>query len=330
MINISGEYVNYNTNGLKSLLLSLGYQIKEYSNYFTCNAAYRSGDDSGSVAVYDDLVKDFVLGKTFTHKEFVEVITGAKSEEELKKILDSNEILINPNPEPKLIKQIKKFDPELLNYLQPDYSYPLSRGISEETLKLFKCGFVGQVRGKLRNRFVFVIYNSKNEIVGFDGRALDDNNKIKWQKAGTKSDWVYPAYINDKHITNSKCVILVESIFDLLSLFECGIFNVICIFGTEMSLAVLNYLLRRNVEKIVISLNNELESANNGAGNRGSKKCYGRLLRYYDQRNLLEFPVNQVKDGKIMNDFNASDKSYIKEIWFPQLKLIVGEKYFQY
>ncbi len=318
-----------NLQKIEDLLKSLGYQTRMSSNYLSCNALYRGGDDVSSVVIYPELVKDFVTGETWSHENFIKLVTSIKTDEELKKYLESNDIVIQ-EPQERLIKQTKKFSDDLLLYIQPDHSYPISRGISEETCKLFGGGKVGFVKGSMKNRYVWVIRNSKNEIIGFEGRALEENPKRKYQHAGSVTEWVWPTFLNNDIIGRCKSVVITESPMDAMMLFDCGVKNIVCLFGANMSLAVLNYLLRRNVEKIILSLNNELESENGGVGNKSSIACQIRLKRYFDQRNIINFPPNQVKDGKILKDFNASDKSYIINDWFPKLKLIVGEKYFQY
>ena len=127
-----------NKESIKSLLISYGYEIKDYNSYFTCNAKFRGGDDIGSIVVYPEKAIDYVLGVHYTIPDFLAVVTGAKSYEEVNSILNEKNIIIEQNPEPK-IKQIKKFDKNLLLHLEKDHSYPISRGISEETLiKIFK------------------------------------------------------------------------------------------------------------------------------------------------------------------------------------------------
>ena len=70
----------------------------------------------------------------------------------------------------------------------------------------------------------------------------------------------------------------------MLSLYQAGIKNVLVTFGTSLSLGILNYLLKIDIKKIYISLNND--SNKNNAGNIGAEKTHSRLKRYFDDKQL--------------------------------------------
>ncbi len=322
----SSEFLNINGNKemIKSILDSHGYKYKDMGEYLTCQAKFRGGDDDGSVAIYykDSVVKDFVLGKTFKLNDFLQLVTEQKSQEELDKYLKGNNIeLIEVDNAPK-IKQVKKFDKSLLNYIdKSDISYIVGRGISEETSRLFECGMVGKVRGKLSQRFVWPIFNTnKTEVLGFSGRSLEKDAKKRYLCFGEKTSFVYPSHLNDKIIEKTKCVILTEGVPDLMRLFDTNLANSLCLFGTELSLSVLNYLLRKNVEKIVIVTNNEKDSLNGGVGNASAIKIYKKLLRYFDA-NSIKIHLPPKKD---LMDCSRDEL----ENWKKQLLLMVDSKYF--
>ena len=76
-------------------------------------------------------------------------------------------------------------------------------------------------------RIVFPIYNENNQIHGFAGRDVSPSSKAdrpKWKHVGKKTKWIYPYFINTKIFNDSVkergSVILVESIGDMLALFE--------------------------------------------------------------------------------------------------------------
>ena len=63
-------------------------------------------------------------------------------------------------------------------------------------------------------------------------------------------------------------------------------------------MGILNYLLKMDVKKIYISLNND--SNKNNAGNIGAEKTYSRLKRYFDDKQLkISLPTK--KDFGEMN-----------------------------
>ena len=77
---------------------------------------------------------------------------------------------------------------------------------------------------------------------------------------------------------------MVESIGDMLSLWQAGVKNTLVTFGTSLSLAILNYSLKLDPRKIYISLNND--SNKNNAGNIAAEKTQARLSRYFDKSQL--------------------------------------------
>ena len=63
-----------------------------------------------------------------------------------------------PKYEVKISEQ-KIFDESLLDKIEKDQSYWINRGVSEETLNKFNGGVVRS--GKMKDRYVFPIFNSK-------------------------------------------------------------------------------------------------------------------------------------------------------------------------
>ena len=73
----------------------------------------------------------------------------------------------------------------------------------------------------MQNRYVFPIFDNKNNIIGLSGRKLEaKSNRPKWIHYGKKSKWIYPSFVNKNYIKDKEEVILVESIGDMLSLWE--------------------------------------------------------------------------------------------------------------
>ena len=63
-------------------------------------------------------------------------------------------------------------------------------------------------------------------------------------------------------------------------MWDAGVKNIIVIFGLDISLPVLNSLIKIDPQKIYISLNNDAE--NNSAGNAAAQKLEKKLLKYFD------------------------------------------------
>ena len=282
------------------ILIDLGYKLKDCGKEYRARPLYRDSDNDTVLKIYKD------TGHWFDFKENIsgdfsslvgmtlKLEDPSKAKEWLK---DKNFTFHQPKEVSKpLLKSTKKFDLDLLSNLENNHSYWNKRNINNETLSQFKGG-VGKA-GKMKNRYVFPIFDIKNNIIGFSGRDITNLSKIKWKHLGEKNDFVYPLFLNSQDIETQKEVILIESIGDMLSLYQAGIKNVLVTFGTSLSLGILNYLLKIDVKKIYISLNND--SNKNNAGNIGAEKTHSRLKRYFDDKQLkISLPTK--KDFGEMN-----------------------------
>lgn len=305
---------NYSNNNkldtsfdIRSFLSENGYDYKENNNYLQIAAKWREGQDQTSVCIYPEsqVAIDFVTGEKMGYKGLVGKILNLDNGNLEEYIKGKKYTFVEPNiPIKPKIEQLRIFDNNLLNNILPIYEYPKSRGISEDTCKLLKCGVVGKVKGKLSNRFSGPVFNSKNQIIGWWGRDLTGKSKSKYLLLGAKKFFVYPAFININDIKSKKEVILVESPFDTLTLFECGIKNVLCLFGIEMSLAVLNFLLRINPNKIIISVNNDNNTGKHSVGNDAAVKIEKKLRKYFDSRQVI------IKLPSLCKDWNETLVKY--------------------
>ena len=102
------------------------------------------------------------------------------------------------------------------------------RNIKPETFKHFdaflhhETQFVG--------RIVFPIRDITGRVVAFNGRHMNYADKVKYMIYPPHATMpLYPASV--KPIKGR--VILVEGIFDMINLFDKGLFNAICCFGTN-------------------------------------------------------------------------------------------------
>jgi hypothetical protein len=294
-------------NQIQLILTELGYKLSIDKDGWRTNAVFRGGDNPTAIKVFskDGSWIDFVESKRGKLEDLIALSLGDKTKVQdfLKGKLsfDPSSVSISPK-----IKIPEIFDEKIVNDLIPDFSYWQSRGIDKKVAELFKGGLCLDCQSflaKLKNRQILVIYNGKNQIIGLTGRSL--NNKLpKWKHIGAKSNWVWPASINQKIIREKKEVILVESPVDILKLWECGIQTAICLFGTEFSFAILNFLLKVNPSKIIIATNNE-ESC---VGNDAAVKIYNRLKRYFNLDQLqIKLPpakdFGEISDNKVILDW---------------------------
>jgi len=103
------------------------------------------------------------------------------------------------------------------------------RGISSQTLKYFEAFYTNQVE-KLQDRIIFPISDITNRIQVFVGRHTLSNGNPKYLNYPSGIELpVYPSYLNKPE----KSIVLVEGIFDMLNLYDKGLKNAICCFGTN-------------------------------------------------------------------------------------------------
>lgn len=279
------------------ILDKLNYPYQDLGNYIKSIALYRGGNSMGSLVIYksgsggsnEGKVVDFVTGQIFSFEDFIKLASGddnIKVEELLSKVVKIEK------KEPKITTP-QVFDSSILNTLIPDHSYWLNRGISLNTLLKFKGGVM--LEGKLKNRYVFPIFNQKMDVVGFCARDLTGKSLSKYKLIGSKKDWVHPAFLNSKVIQDKKEVILVEGVGCALSLMECGIENSLVLFGTHLGLGIINYLMKVNPTRIIIATNNDSHNVGQAAAVTISRV----LARYFSKRSIfIDFPPKK--------DFNVS------------------------
>lgn len=300
-------------NNVKEILTSIGYRLRDVGREFRTKPLYRDSDSDNVLSIKKDTGYWYDF-KTNQHGSFDKLIKitlnldDAKAEEYLK---NRNWQYESSGIEKEKLEELKIFPSELLDKLEKDHSYWLTRSINEETVSVFEGGVAKE--GRMKDRYVLPIFNSKKQIVGFTGRDLTGTKKAKWKHLGDKSKWVYPLYFNKKEVLNAKSVILVESVGDMLSLWQAGVKNSAVTFGLDINNSLLNLFIRMDLDTIYISFNND----ENQAGNQAAKKLYFKLLKFFDK--------NQIKVAlPTKNDFGEMNKDEIqqwlkaKNIYLPQ------------
>lgn len=103
------------------------------------------------------------------------------------------------------------------------------RSISPQTLKHFGAFYTGQVE-KLADRIVFPITDVTNKIVAFVARHTLSQGNPRYVNYPSKVRLpVWPSYLPPGYSS----LVLVEGVFDMLNLYEHGLENSVCVFGTN-------------------------------------------------------------------------------------------------
>jgi 5S rRNA maturation endonuclease (ribonuclease M5) len=276
------------------VLTDLGYKLKDHGKEYRARPLYRDSDNDTVLKIEKNSGNwfDFKQNISGDLNSLVKLTLKLDGVDEAKEWLKNKNFIcqIASDVEKPLIKSAKSFDINILDRLENRHDYWINRNITQETISQFKGGVAHA--GKMKNRYVFPIFNLKNNIIGFSGRDVTNISKIKWKHLGEKSDFLYPLFLNHAVLEEEREVILVESIGDMLNLWQNGIKNVLVTFGTSLSLSILNQMLKLDIKKIYISLNND--SNKNMAGNIGADKIHSRLKRYFDQRQLkIALPIKK-------------------------------------
>jgi 5S rRNA maturation endonuclease (ribonuclease M5) len=184
-------------------------------------------------------------------------------------------------PEPK-IETPKSWPLDTIKGLVNNHQYWHGRGISSETCDKFNIGLA--FKGMMAGRSVIPIYSEqRDKIIGFTGRAIHKDNKIRWKHIGEKQNWVF--YGGIEAIKKTGSIIITEGPADILALYECGIRNTLCLFGTTLSSKQLGFLIKSNPERIVIGLNNEPDNKN--IGNEAASKLQKLLMNYFNPEKII-------------------------------------------
>lgn len=295
-------------DNVKEILSNLGYNLKEYSKEYRTKPLYRDSDNENVLVIYKDSGKwiDYKENITGNLQDLVRMTLNLPNNSEAKewitqKAPNTNTYTVYKKPE---IKQVKCYSSDILDNLIKDHSFWNKRNISSETMDLFKGGILKE--GRMKGRYVFPIFDKENKLIGVAGRdILNRNEKLspKWKLVGDKSNWIYPTQLNLKILQESKEVFLVESVGDMLSLWEADVKNVIVTFGLNLNLSVLNTLLVLNPNKIYISFNNDIDK--NQAGNLAAEKTKEKLLKHFDKHQIfIRLPSKK--------DFGEMSKEEIK------------------
>ena len=231
---------------IKQILLNLGFSnISDLGKEYRAKPIYRDSDSSTVMSVKKDTgyFVDYARGLSGPLEKLVELCLGCSSAD-AKKWLESDQGFIVKKRHIYDIpaKKYKTLSQNAFDDVIRDNSYWLNRGISEETISVFDGGVFE--KGRMKNRYTFPIYDSNKKLIGVSGRYIynikEGSRVPKWKHIGEKSKWQHPTYFNSDILKEKDFVIVVESIGDMLSLWDVGYKNVLVSFGLDLSLSLIH------------------------------------------------------------------------------------------
>lgn len=98
----------------------------------------------------------------------------------------------------------------------------------------------GGIADKFRDRLMFAIENLSGKVVAFGGRVLDKEKKPKYLNSPEtalykKGEILYGLSKAKTEIPKAGSVVLVEGYFDMISLYQAGVKNVVAVSGTALT-----------------------------------------------------------------------------------------------
>jgi DNA primase len=148
----------------------------------------------------------------------------------------------------------------------------VGKGFDEKLL--LELGLISSSKGrtydKYRNRVMFPIINTRDKIIGFGGRVLDDSApkylNSSESRVFKKGSNLYALNVTRQDISKEGRVILCEGYMDVISLYRHGVRNVTASLGTALT-AEQAAILRRYTENAVIAYDSD--EAGRAAAERG-------------------------------------------------------------
>ena len=287
----------------------LGFDlVSENGTYWRATPIYRDSGNKTSLRIRKDNggFVDFAAGIKGSIYDLIKITLNLKDVKEAKTWVNEHDIeIVFVETKPKLFVK-KTFKESEATSLLPHYSFYTKepRNINVEVLKGLECGV--QMSGKQNNRFVFIIRDEDGDIIGLAGRDLfygDYARDHKWKNLGSKTQWIYPLCAIP-HIERLRSLILVESIGDMLALRNAGIYNVLVIFGLDLSTKLLNFIASLDLDEITICTNNDTTKEQNW-GQLAAEKIKTKLTRLIDE--------NKIKTKvPVAGDFGEMTQSDIK------------------
>ena len=214
---------------------------------------------------------------------------------------------------------------------KPVTEYLKSRGLSKDVIKDFQLGFAPDswdrllklarkngVPGKImdksglftrtekgvfdrfRNRLMFPIHNLGGQVIGFGGRAMDEEDLAKYMNSPetilySKSRVFYGLNKTRKAIRKAGTSILVEGYMDLIKLYQAGITNVLAVSGTAFTENHVHQI-RKLTRKVLLMYDGD------SAGRKASIRAGYLLLRGGIEPLIVPVPDDLDPDDWVSRD----------------------------
>jgi len=152
------------------------------------------------------------------------------------------------------LNKLEKNDKEIVNKFLEKRGIPFEKALEYKirysTAKIF---IDEKLKKRYTNRIIIPLFDISGSLVYFVGRAVEENNPLKYCNCEIKRKRFLPVYLSKE---NPNTVILVEGVFDAIAVHRAG-FSSIPLLSMNITDMQLFALLGIGFEKIVISLDPE-------------------------------------------------------------------------
>ncbi len=160
---------------------------------------------------------------------------------------------------------------------------------------------------RFRNRLMFPISDQHGVIVGFGGRALDENDIAKYLNSPetavyNKSRLLYAIDKAKMEIKKNNFAILVEGYMDTIASHQAGVTNVVASAGTSLTIDQIK-LLKRYTSNVILSFDAD------SAGQEATKRSIDLLLEQEMNVKIVVVPKGKDPDELIKEDPGQWKKS---------------------
>ncbi|MFN3044497.1 DNA primase [Mycoplasmoides gallisepticum] len=169
------------------------------------------------------------------------------------------------------------------------------------------------------NRVIFPIKNSDGQVVGFSGRAIDENNEIKYLNT-PETDYFIKGhnlynYSSLELDENNSTIYLCEGYMDVIALYQIGIKNAVAIMGTALTDKQIELIKAKlnQIKRIVLALDND------ESGKKATITCI-KLLTRKRVHNLYQLDYSDLKQKDLDEIYHSPDgENQLKELIKKQL-----------
>jgi DNA primase len=153
---------------------------------------------------------------------------------------------------------------------------------------------------RFRHRLMFPITDARGRVIGFGGRALEDNQQPKYLNSPQtplfdKSSNLYGLHPAKDAMRNEEQAVIVEGYFDVIMPHQVGVQNVVATLGTALTEEHVRAL-KRYADEVVLVFDSDL------AGQRAADKGLELFLAGDVKINIAVVP-----SGKDPYDFCRAD-----------------------